>query len=153
MPHAGEFSMLRRDMFRAILAGAGAGAASSKASARAASPDKSKVAYHLSDVEKVAFVLGNIKNHYDGTQGAVEIALVVHGPALAAFKIKGASAAVASRFEGLVQRGLTAHACANTMNGMDITLDDLLAGFYSADAGGVVKLAELQGQGYAYLRP
>jgi intracellular sulfur oxidation DsrE/DsrF family protein len=145
--------MLRRDMFRGVLAGAGAWIGLSPASTRAAAPDGSKVAYHLSDVEKVAFVLGNIRNHYDGTRGAVEIALVVHGPALAAFKVRGASAAVASRFEGLVKEGLTAHACANTMNGMDITLDDLLGGFYSADAGGVVKLAELQGRGYVYLRP
>jgi len=36
---------------------------------------------------------------------------------------------------------------------MEITLTDLLPGFASADSGGVVKLAELQAQGYAYLRP
>ena len=39
------------------------------------------------------------------------------------------------------------------MQGMDISLADLLDGFHAADKGGVVKLAELQGQGYAYLRP
>jgi hypothetical protein len=146
--------MQRREVFRGLFAGVGAFFAISEAQAQsAAMPNKSKVAYHLSDVDKVAFVLGNIRNHYDGTNGAVEIVLVVHGPALAAFKTEGASTAISSRFIGLVREGLVAHACANTMKGMDIGLADLLTGFHSAEAGGVVKLAALQDEGYAYLRP
>ena len=143
--------MKRREVFHGLFAGVGAWLGLNEARAQSAS--KSRVAYHLSDVEKVAFVLGNIKNHYEGTGGAVEIALVVHGPALAAFKIEGASAAISSRFASLAKEGLVAHACANTMKGMEIGLADLLAGFHTAEAGGVVKLAELQGEGYAYLRP
>lgn len=148
--------MLRRDVFRGLLAGAGAllGPAQAKAAGgTAAGADRPKVAYHLSDTGKVGFVLGNIKNHYEGTGGNVEIALVVHGPALAAFRTKSASAAISGRFAGLVREGLSAHACANTMHGMDIALPDLFEGFASAEAGGVVKLAELQRRGYAYLRP
>jgi intracellular sulfur oxidation DsrE/DsrF family protein len=142
--------MRRRDMFRAGLAGAAGLFGLSRV---AADEEKPKVAYHLSDVDKVNFVLGNIKNHYEGTGANVDIVLVVHGPALAAFKSKGISAAVSGRFAGLVQQGLEPQACANTMQGMDISLADLLAGFHAADKGGVVKLAELQSQGYAYLRP
>jgi uncharacterized protein len=56
-------------------------------------------------------------------------------------------------FASLQKRGLAAHACGNTMRGMDLSLADLLPGFVVADKGGVVKLAELQRQGYAYLRP
>ena len=33
------------------------------------------------------------------------------------------------------------------------TLKDLLPGFVSAERGGVVRIADLQAQGYAYLRP
>ena len=142
--------MRRRDIFRASLAGAAGLFGLSRA---AAAEDKPKVAYHLSDVDKVNFVLGNIKNHYEGTGGNVDIVLVVHGPALAAFKSKGISAAISGRFAGLVQQGLEPHACGNTMKGMEITLADLLEGFHAADKGGVVKLAELQRQGFAYLRP
>ncbi|MER8465167.1 DsrE family protein [Mesorhizobium sp. M1396] len=145
--------MRRREMFRAVLAGTGTLLGLGSGQAATIEPARQKVAYHLSDVEKVNFVLGNIKNHYDGTGGDVDIVLVVHGPALAAFKSKGISAAISGRFAGLVRQGLESHACANTMQGMDITLADLLAGFHAADKGGVVKLAELQGQGYAYLRP
>jgi intracellular sulfur oxidation DsrE/DsrF family protein len=39
------------------------------------------------------------------------------------------------------------------MKSQNITLRDLLPGFVSADKGGVVRLAELQSQGYFYLRP
>lgn len=144
--------MLRRDMFRGLFAGGSAllGLGSAQA---AATPARPKVAYHLNEVAKVGFVLGNIKNHYEGTGGNVDIVLVVHGPALSAFKRAGASAAISSRFAGLVKQGLAVQACANTMDGMSLGLPDLFEGFASAEAGGVVRLAELQGQGYAYLRP
>lgn len=144
--------MLRRDIFRAGLAGAAGLFGLSPANA-APPEERLKVAYHLSDADKVNFVLGNIKNHYEGTGGNVDIVLVVHGPALASFKSQGISAAVSGRFASLVQQGLEPQACANTMHGMDITLADLLEGFHAADKGGVVKLAELQSQGYVYLRP
>jgi len=77
----------------------------------------------------------------------------VHGPALAAFKSKAASGSVSSGFAALQKQGLAAHACANTMQGMDMSLTDLLPGFVTAARGGVVKLAELQRDGYVYLRP
>ncbi|AZO28286.1 DsrE family protein [Mesorhizobium sp. M1B.F.Ca.ET.045.04.1.1] len=144
--------MLRRDIFRAGFAAA-AGLFGLRRASAATGEDRLKVAYHLSDADKVNFVLGNIKNHYEGTGGDVEIVLVVHGPALAAFKANSASGATSSRFAGLVQQGLVPQACGNTMRGMDIALADLLAGFHVADKGGVVKLAELQRQGYVYLRP
>jgi len=148
-----DCAMQRRDIFRAGLAGAAGLFGLRQVKAAAAEEERMKVAYHLSDVDKVNFVLGNIKNHYEGAGGNVDIALVVHGPALAAFKSNGISAAISGRFAGLVQQGLNPQACANTMHGMDITLGDLLEGFQSADKGGVVKLAELQREGYVYLRP
>lgn len=39
------------------------------------------------------------------------------------------------------------------MQASKITLADLLPGFIAAEQGGVVRIAELQGQGYVYLRP
>ncbi|BCH00367.1 hypothetical protein EFV37_11010 [Mesorhizobium loti] len=145
--------MRRRDMFRAVLAGTGTFLGLRAAQAAATETPRLKVAYHLSDVDKVNFVLGNIKNHYEGTAGNADIVLVVHGPALASFKSKGISAAISGRFAGLLHQGLEPQACGNTMRGMDISLADLLDGFHAADKGGVVKLAELQSQGYVYLRP
>ena len=124
-------------------------------SARAAEPHASKVVYHLADLDKVGFVLVNIRNHYDGVGGPenITIALVVHGPALKAFHASGASPAAAQDLAALKLSGLDAYSCINTMHAQNVTLKDLLPGFVVADKGGVVKLADLQAQGYAYLRP
>lgn len=47
--------------------------------------------YHLDDLDKVNFVIGNIQNHLDGVGGSgnVTIALVVHGQALPAALTRG----------------------------------------------------------------
>ena len=117
--------------------------------------DQSKVAYHLSDLDKVDFVLGNIRNHYNGMGGPdkVTIALVVHGPALKAFHAAGATPDMTKRTDEMKKSGLQLNACINTMRAQEVTLKDLLPGFIVADKGGVVRLAELQSQGYVYLRP
>ena len=149
--------MHRRNIITAMLAGIGGLAAVGHKSAKAepATPDKSKVAYHLSDLDKVNFVLGNIQNHYEGVGGPdkVTIALVVHGPALKAFHSMSAAPDLAERLQKLAKTGVKLNACGNTMKAQKITLSDLLPGFVEASEGGVVKLAELQGQGYVYLRP
>jgi len=123
--------------------------------ASAAAPDKTKVVYHLNDADKVGFVLGNIRNHYDGVGGPdkVTIALVVHGPALKAFQKSAANPDLSKRVAEFSRSGLDLQACGNTMKGMSLKLDDLLPGFVNAEQGGVVRIAELQSQGYVYLRP
>jgi uncharacterized protein len=148
--------MNRRGILASVFAAAGGLFAASKAKAETqAAPDKSKVVYHLADLDKVSFVLGNIKNHYDGVGGPehVTIALVVHGPALKSFVAAGASADVSKRAAEFSKAGLQLNACGNTMKAQNVTLKDLLPGFIAAEQGGVVRLAELQSQGYVYLRP
>jgi len=39
------------------------------------------------------------------------------------------------------------------MKSQNVGLRDLLPGFVAAERGGVVRIAELQSQGYLYLRP
>jgi uncharacterized protein len=118
-------------------------------------PELSKVVYHLSDLDKVDFVLGNIGNHFSGMGGPahVTIALVVHGPALNAFHLATATPDTTQRTDQLRNTGLQVYACINTMRAQNVTLEDLLPGFIVADKGGVVRLAELQSRGYTYLRP
>jgi intracellular sulfur oxidation DsrE/DsrF family protein len=148
--------MHRRNILTAALAGAGGLIAAASATRRAqAAPDKSKVVYHLSDLDKVNFVMGNIANHYKGVGGPdkVTIALVVHGPALKAFQSASASPDLARHVGEFHKSGLVLNACGNTMAAQKVTLKDLLPGFVKAEEGGVVRLAELQSQGYVYLRP
>lgn len=149
--------MHRRNILTAAFTGLGglfAAAGTTRAQA-ASTPDKTKVVYHLSELEKVGFVLGNIRNHYDGMGGPrnVTIALVVHGPALKAFHSASAMTAVAHDVRQFAGSGLSLAACGNTMKGQNVGLKDLLPGFVEADRGGVVRIAELQAQGYVYLRP
>ena len=116
---------------------------------------KLKVVYHLSDLDKVSFVLGNIENHLDGVGGPdhVTIALVIHGQALRAFHAASANPDLKGRVGRFSKAGLELAACGNTMKSQKVELKDLLPGFVSADRGGVVRIAELQSQGYLYLRP
>lgn len=120
--------------------------------AQAAPPDKHRVVYHLSDLDKVTFVMGSIRNHYEGAPGTT-VALVVHGPALKAFQTSQTNPDLSRRVGEAHQAGLQLYACGNTMRATHITLADLLPGFVNAEEGGVVRIAELQAKGYLYLRP
>jgi intracellular sulfur oxidation DsrE/DsrF family protein len=149
--------MRRRNLLKLVLAMTPASLLATRADAETAAdkPQASKVVYHLADLDKVEFVFGNIANHYKGMGGPenVTIALVVHGPALKAFRAEGASPDVAKRIADLVKSGLAPNACIFAMQAQNVTLADLLPGFAVADKGGVVRLAQLQAQGYTYLRP
>jgi uncharacterized protein len=149
--------MHRRSILSAVFSALGAGLVASRANAAtdAAAPARLKVVYHLSDLDKVNFVLGNIQNHFDGVGGPdnVTIALVVHGQALRAFHLASANPDITRRVGQFSRAGLELAACGNTMKSQKITLQDLLPGFVNADRGGVVRIAELQSQGYLYLRP
>jgi len=144
--------MNRRNILWSAVSALGAAFATSRAKAatETTSADKLRVVYHLSDAEKVNFVLGNIQNHIDGVGGPE---LVIHGPALKSFHWAQANPDVTKRVGDFSKDGVELAACGNTMKAQNITLNDLLPGFVSAEKGGVVRLAELQSQGYLYLRP
>ena len=59
----------------------------------------------------------------------------------------------ARKLASAVKSDVRLAACGNTMRGQNVTLKDLLPGFSIAERGGVVLIAELQAQGYVYLRP
>lgn len=153
--------MNRRNILWSAVSALGTAFAASRAQAatetatEAPPAGKLKVVYHLSDAEKVNFVLGNIQNHIDGVGGPehVTIALVIHGPALKAFHWEKANPDISKRVGDFAKDGVELAACGNTMKAQNVTLQDLLPGFVSAEKGGVVRLAELQSQGYLYLRP
>jgi intracellular sulfur oxidation DsrE/DsrF family protein len=142
-------------MLHASLAGLLGVFALREASAAPEPPARQRVAYHLADADRVIFVLGNLQNHVDGVggPGKADIRLVVHGPALRAFHALAAEDHTVEMMQKLVAAGVGFDACANTMKAQGVKLDDLTPGFVVAEKGGVVRLAELQQQGYAYLRP
>ena len=149
--------MHRRNMLWSAVTAFGAVFAAARANAATEAPSgrKLKVVYHLSDLDKVNFVIGNIQNHLDGVGGPenVTIALVVHGQALKAFHSASANPDLSRHVGQFFKAGLELAACGNTMKSQNVALKDLLPGFVNTDRGGVVRLAELQSQGYLYLRP
>jgi intracellular sulfur oxidation DsrE/DsrF family protein len=148
--------MNRRNMLWSALASLGAGLAMTRAQASTDTPmARQKVVYHLADSDRVSFALGNIQNHLDGVGGPehVSIVLVVLGPALRAFHRDSANPDITQRVGKFAKAGVAFAACKNTMKAQDVALEGLLPGFAVADKGGVVKIAELQAQGYAYIRP
>ncbi|HEY0852020.1 MAG TPA: DsrE family protein [Bradyrhizobium sp.] len=148
--------MHRRSLLRAMVSALGGALAASRAKAATEAPaGKLKVVYHLNDLDKVNFVLGNIQNHFDGVGGPdnVTIALVIHGQALKAFHAASANPDVTRRVGQFSKAGLEMAACGNTMKSQHVAVNELLPGFVAAEKGGVVRIAELQSQGYLYLRP
>ncbi|MDB5523912.1 MAG: hypothetical protein JWM58_1675 [Rhizobium sp.] len=149
----------RRSIFSRLLPGIAGGAAASvlPVSASATTPVTSvqKVVYHLSEPTRVNFVLGNIKNHIVGKGGPdkVKIVLVVHGPALEAFASSKANPDVRRQIEKRAGDGVAFVACVNTMKAQKLAASDLLGGFDVAQEGGVVRIADLQQDGYLYIRP
>ncbi len=141
--------MNRRGLFGALAAASAWFGAARAATGETAAP--MKVVYHLSDFEKADFVLHNMRVHYDNAGGPVTIALVVHGPAVRAFRRDG-SAVTQERFTALRRRGLAPYMCAVAMRGQNVDEKDLTEGFMITEAG-TVRLAQLQRDGYIYLRP
>ena len=121
-------------------------------------PKKHKVVYHLDEAgsDKAKFVLGNIENHIRGAGGPehVEaIELVVHGPALRNFVTARLDPALRAALDRLQSQGLAFGACGNTMKAFNITLAELPQGTRPLPQGGVVRVMELQEQGFVYIRP
>ena len=147
--------MHRRSLLWGVISTVSSAFAASRAQAETPASGKLKVVYHLNDLDKVSFVLGNIQNHFDGVGGPdnVTIALVIHGQALKAFHAASANPDVTKRVGQFSKAGLEMAACGNTMKSQNVTVKELLPGFVAADQGGVVRIAELQSQGYLYLRP
>jgi intracellular sulfur oxidation DsrE/DsrF family protein len=129
-----------------------------KASHLKENPKRHKIVYHLNEpgVEKAKAVLGNIRNHIKGVKGWDNIEaleLVVHGAALKAFLRKDMDPEVRRALETLQTEGMGFGACGNTIKGLQITLADLADGAKELPQGGVVRVMELQEQGYAYVKP
>jgi intracellular sulfur oxidation DsrE/DsrF family protein len=117
--------------------------------------EKVNIVYHLSEAERVPFVLNNMQNHIDGLGGPdqVNMVLVVHGPAINALDDIEATDRVRSNVAALQEQGVQFEMCGNTLTVFNRSLEDLLPGFVAVNQGGVTRIGQLQTQGYVYLRP
>ena len=114
-----------------------------------------KVIYHVSDTASQALgALRNVRNHLD-TDPTAKITVVTHAQGVD-FLMEGAKDANGSPYAGpvsaLKSRGVTFEVCEITLKNRNIKKDTFIQ---EADftPSGVVRLAKLQLQGYAYIRP
>ena len=114
-----------------------------------------KVVYHVSDTDAQAIgALRNVRNHLD-TDPTAKIIVVTHAQGVD-FLMEGAKDKNGSSYAGpvsaLKSRGVTFEVCEITLKTRGLKKDEFLQ---EADftPSGVVRLAKLQGQGYAYIRP
>src|SRR2546428_207781 len=107
-------------------------------------PKKHKIVYHLDEagLEKARDVLGKIQKHIPGD-----------GAALRNFVTASMDVALRAALDRLQTQGLAVGACGNTMKAFNITLEQLPQGTRPLPQGGVVRVMELQEQGFVYLRP
>jgi hypothetical protein len=143
--------MQRRTLFKTLAASALASLAARSAAAE--ETRAARVVYHLADADKVVFALGAMKNHHAGGPERLKLAAVVHGAALAVFRANTDNETLRRDFAARLEAGDVFYACANTLAAHHWTLADILPGFGLAEKGGVVKLADMQAQGWIYLRP
>ncbi|KRM72230.1 DsrE family protein [Lacticaseibacillus brantae] len=104
-----------------------------------------KVVFHVDEMEKWQVATGNINNLLK-LQPDAEIVLVANGTGIQSYELKQARAFIAAH------PNVSFHACQNAMNSHNLTTADLPAGVEVVPAG-VLDLIELQGQGFAYIKP
>lgn len=105
----------------------------------------SKVVFHVDEADKVDLVIGNVRNFLTARPTST-VVIVVNGPAIMTL--------TTTVWEAMLTElpQVEIDACHNAMAGHQLTAADLPVTVTVVPAG-VVRLAELQEQGYAYLKP
>jgi uncharacterized protein len=116
---------------------------------------KDQVVYHLDDTASQAVKgLRNIRNHLD-VDPAAKITVVTHANGVD-FLMEGAKDNTGAPYAGLVAalvaRGVKFEVCEITLKNRNLKKEQFMQ---EADftPSGVVRLAKLQGQGFAYIKP
>jgi len=121
-------------------------------SAQAANP-KYVIQVSTDDARTQKIVLNNAANlqKYYGTD-KVDVEIVAYGPGLGILTTGNKNA---SRVEKMAMTDITFSACQNTMNGFKKKKGHFpkLTDGVSITPSGVVRIGELQQQGYSYIRP
>lgn len=120
--------------------------------------DKVKVLYHVDgkDPEVAKYALALINKHIEAEGGPdkIDVELVVHGPALALFEKDTMDPEMKKRFDQAIEKGVHAEMCQVSMKAFGKTLDNLAKGFVATlHPVAVKRIADLQQEGYLYIKP
>ncbi len=144
----------------ALALGATAATAQSKATAATGPAAKHKVAIQVNENNPATMNLAlnnamNIINYYKKKGETVDVAVVTFGPGLHMFRKDTSPVKQRVAQMSLENSNLSFHACANTQENMQKAEGKpvVLISEAKMTPSGVIRLMELQQQGYAYLRP
>lgn len=124
----------------------------------AAGKDRVKVLYHVDgkDPEVAKYALALINKHIEAEGGPenIDVELVVHGPALELFEKDKMDPEMKKRFDQIIEKGVHAEMCQVSMKLYNKTLDNLVKGFVATlHPVAVKRIADLQKEGYLYIKP
>ena len=119
---------------------------------------KTKVLYHVDgkdlDVAKYAMALINKHIEAEGGPDKIDVVLVVHGPALKLFEKETVDPDLRDKLKVIIDKGVQAEMCQVSMKLFGTPLEKLVAGFKpTAHPVAVKRIADLQKEGYVYIKP
>ena len=117
-----------------------------------------KVLYHIdgSDVGVAKYAMALINKHMEAEGGPekIDIKVVVHGPALKLFVKETVDPVLKKKLAMVIAKGVQPEMCQVSMKLFDKPLDLLEPGFIPTEHPVAVKrIADLQEQGYLYIKP
>ncbi len=119
---------------------------------------KLKVLYHIdgSDLAVAKYAMALINKHIEAEGGPdkIDLVVVVHGPALKLFDKKDADPVLVKKLKMAIDQGAQPEMCQVSMKLFNKPLDALVDGFKPTEHPVAVKrIADLQEQGYLYIKP
>ncbi len=126
--------------------------------APAIAKEKIKVLYHVDgkDLATAKYAMALINKHIEAEGGPenIDVKLVVHGPALKLFKEESVDPQLKAKLKAALDKGIDAEICQVSMKLFGTPLEKLVAGFQPTEHPVAVKrIADLQQQGYIYIKP
>ena len=117
-----------------------------------------KVLYHIdgSDVKVAKYAMALINKHIEAEGGMdkIDVKVVVHGPALHLFDRETVDPVLKKKLKIILDKGVQPEMCQVSMKLFNKPLDKLVSGFEpTAHPVAVKRIADLQEQGYLYIKP
>lgn len=117
-----------------------------------------KVLYHIdsSDIKTVMYAMALIKKHIEAEGGMdkIDIKVVIHGPALLLFDKETVDLGLKEKLKLIIDKGVQPEMCQVSMKLFNKPLDALTPGFKpTAHPVAVKRIADLQEEGYIYIKP
>ena len=113
-----------------------------------------KIIFHIDEMNKWDLLLKNVTNlllSYDSTFPKSKIEVLANSEAVKGFLLNNAGSYFPA-MDALSQDGIQFAACNHTLQGMNISIEQIFE-FVHVVPAGVRELADKQMEGYAYIKP